>query len=139
MAQHAVGVGNSRFGAPQPVAGWAGIGTRRPRADPQRTASIDPGDRPATGAHRVDPDRWGAKRQPSDLRGRRDLRLAIPDQAHVGGRAAHVERDRMLEAGAARHGTRRDDTSGGPGQQRVHRGGGHEIDARRCRHRRSSR
>jgi hypothetical protein len=128
MTEYAVRVGHRRLGAPQPVAGRTGIGAGRAWTDSQRAASVNPGDRPAARAYGMDADRRGAKRQSGNLGGRRHFGLAVPDQAHVGGCAAHVEGERVAETGAARHGTRCDDARGGSRQQCVHRGRCDEID-----------
>ena len=117
------------LGAAAPVAGGAGDRARTARADPQRPAPVDPGQRAAARADRV----HGHRRQRDDHvvldleLGGHDRLPADHDRA-VRARPADVERDevRRPEALPAALGAR--DAPGRPGLQRVRRtlaGGGH--------------
>ena len=125
-AEHEVGVGDRRLGA-TPVAGRARIGAGALRADEQRSARIQPRERAATGTDRVDVERRHAHRQAIDA-GLRAVGERPVDQAHVGGRAAHVERDDRSEPRPARRRRGTDDPARRAGQDRAHR-----LDGRRAR------
>ena len=116
------------------VAGGAGIGAGAARADLQAAGRVEPGDAAPAGADLGDVDR----RDPQELArapdepaagGDRaaDLVLApardgaVLDQGRLGGRAAHVERDRVLDPEPLRHPERRDDSGGRPRLEREHR------------------
>src|SRR5437764_386042 len=73
--------------------------TRATRADSQEAARVDPGDRAAAGADRLDVDQRHRRRQaPLDLVfGRVSLR-AVDEDPDVGARAAHVEREHVALA-----------------------------------------
>ena len=105
-AQHEVGVGHGRRRAAAAVAGGAGIGARAHRPDMQGAAAIAPGERAAAGADLDDVDHRQLHRLAGEfvadhvaLLDRRDARR---DQRALGGRAAHVEADRALDADEAR-------------------------------------
>ncbi len=99
-----VRVGDRRPLPAAPIAGGAGLGARRGRADAQRAAGVAPGDRAAAGADRVDVERGqrhaGARRSPA----RWSRGPASRDQADVAGGAAHVE---ARDVAARRRGLRR--------------------------------
>ena len=99
-AQHDVGIGHGGLGAAAAVARRAGLGAGALRADIDARQRIDRGDRAAAGADLDHLDHRDAQRQaaaleeavlPRDLEGARMLRLAVVDQADLGGGAAHVE------------------------------------------------
>ena len=100
--KHDIGVGDGRLGAAPAVADRARIGARALRADLERADVVDPGDRAAAGAdldhvdhrqhHRM------ARRIAADVVAGRERRLAVLDQARLGGGAAHVERDHVVVA-----------------------------------------
>ena len=121
-AEHEVRVGDGRLGAAAAVADRPGIGARALRPDAQQAARVDPGDRAAAGADldQVDdrrPHRVAGERQAADPGARvaadvvvlRHRRPAVLDQADLGGRAAHVEREdvrspeRRAECGGRDH------------------------------------
>ena len=93
-----VGVGDGRPRAAAPVADRARIGAGALRADIEKAAAVDPGDRAAAGR-----DRGHVERRHVDLPARDGAlghleRHAALDEGDVGAGAAHVERD---EAGSA--------------------------------------
>src|SRR5438270_12574055 len=53
-AEHEIGIGNGRLAAAAAVAGRTGYRLGAARADPERAALVDPGDRATAGADRVD-------------------------------------------------------------------------------------
>jgi len=59
----------------------------------------------------------------------RHQRLAVLDERHVTGGAAHVHREQVLDAGESGHVGRTPDAGGRPRQQRLHR----SLAGRRCR------
>src|SRR5437660_1237921 len=65
-AEQEVRVGDGGQLAAAPVAGWAGVGAGRHRADAQRAARVAPGDRAAAGADRVDVERGQRQRAARD-------------------------------------------------------------------------
>ncbi len=120
--------------AAAPVAGRPGVGTGAARADLQPAGRVEPGDAAAARAHLGDVDRRdsqqlaGAADQPAAGRDRAaDLVLApagdgaVLDQRGLRGRAAHVERDQVLEAEPLRHPERGDDAGGRAGLEREDR------------------
>ena len=96
-AEHHVGVGDGRLGAAAAIADRAGIGARALRADLQRADVVDPGDRAAAGADLDHVDHRQHHRMAAgiaaDVIAGRQRRLALADQARLGGGAAHVEGD----------------------------------------------
>ena len=99
-AQHDVGIGHGGLRAAAAVARRAGLGAGAFRPDIDARQRIDRGDRAAAGADLDHLDHRDAQRQaaalqeavlPRHLEGARMLRLAVIDQADLGGRAAHVE------------------------------------------------
>ena len=116
VAEHEVRVGHRRLLAAAAVAGRAGLGARRARADPQRAAGVEPRDRAAAGADRVHVDHRQPDRHARDHRlGRRPAPRRRP-RRDVGARAAHVEGEHVLEAARARDVRRADDAAGRPGE-----------------------
>ena len=116
------------------VAGGPGRGARAARPDLQAARRVEPGDRAAARADLGDVDRRDpqqlarAAHQPAAGRQRAaDLVLAaardgaVLDQRRLGGRAAHVERDRVREAEPLRDAERRDDAGGRARLEREHR------------------
>ena len=97
-----VRVGNRGLGAAPPVAGGAGLGAGRARADPEHAAVVPPHDRAAARAHRHDVEHGNADGQAVDLGVAGEHRRAVPHEADVGARAPHVEGDEVAIAGALR-------------------------------------
>ena len=101
-AEHDVGVGDGRLGAAAAVADRAGIGAGALRPDLERADLVDPGDAAAAGADLDHVDHRQHHRMAAgvaaDVIARRHRRLAVADQARLGGGAAHVERDHVGEA-----------------------------------------
>ena len=118
-----VRVGHRRPRAAAPVARRPGSAPALSGPDPQGAARVAPGDRAAARADGVQVDRRQADRaarRPS--RSADALGLAAVDQADVRRRAAHVERDRVLEAGRARdRGAAPTTPAAGPGHERERR------------------
>ena len=106
-----VRVGHGRTPAAAPVAGRARDGSRALRPDPERSALVAPHDRPAARSDGVDRQRRQPDREAADHALALARRLAADDRADVGGGAAHVERNRVGEAGASRD-VRRTDRAG---------------------------
>ena len=116
-----------------PVAGGSRLRARALRADPERTAGVEPGDAPAACAHfrEVDdrhPDGMAGAVEPApDIALAADLvfggRLdpAVLDQARLGGGAAHVEGDEVRPAELLAHALRSDHPRGRPRFHRARR------------------
>ena len=104
-AEHDVGVGDGRLGAAAAVADRAGIGAGALRADLQGADFVDPGDAAAAGADFDDVDHRHHDRMAAgvaaDVIAWRHGRLAVADQAGLGGRAAHVEGDDVADSRAS--------------------------------------
>ena len=139
VAQHHVGVGDGGRRAAFVVAHRAGRGAGALGTGLQRAAGIDPDMRAAAGADLGEVDRRhlqrvaGAGQQPRAdhdagadriFLGARDL--AVLDHRGLGGGAAHVEGDDLLELLGAGQRLRADHAAGRPGFDDVHRplGGG---------------
>ena len=110
--QDEVGVGHRRLRPAEAVAGRTGLGARADRADLHQAVAVEPGDRAAAGADRVDVDHGEADREARHLALEGDFGGAAVDQRDVGGGAAHVERDESL---AQRRGAQ--DAAGRPGDR----------------------
>ena len=99
-AEHQVGVGHGRLRAAAAVAGRAGHRAGALRADAQR-AVLDARDRAAAGADLENVHHGDLHRQrlvvAADQRLRGGQRLALVDDAGLGGGAAHVEGDGVVE------------------------------------------
>ena len=105
VAEHQVGVGHRRLGAAAAVAGRPGHGPRRPGADPQRAAGVDPRDAAAAGADLGQVDDGDLDREAGARAGAAEAALAADlevvgdpgrpsaHDARLGRGAAHVERD----------------------------------------------
>jgi hypothetical protein len=94
IAEDQVRVAHGGLGAAQAVASRAGNGAGAPRPDLERAGGVDPGDRAAARADRLDGDRGEPDRIVAELSLARGLGHAVGDEAHVGGRAAHIEGER---------------------------------------------
>ena len=118
--EHQIGVGDGRLGAAEPVAGRPGrrAGALRPDA---QAAVIDARDRAAAGADLEDVHHGDLHRQrlvvAADQRLRGGQRLALVDDAGLGGGAAHVEGDGVLDAERVAERLRADHAGGRPGLQ----------------------
>ena len=114
-AEDQVRVGHRGLLAATAVAGRAGVGARALRADAQRAAAVDPRDRAAARADRVDVDHRQADGQPGDLAldGQLGLGAALGEEERVAARAAHVEAER----GRLGDDPRRHRAPGGAGEQ----------------------
>ena len=89
---------------------------------------IEPGDGPAARADGLHGDHGLAQRPSAEGAVARDLRLAVEDQADIGGGAAHVEADGTLDSKRARHTARCSDAGrrarGGEAERQVAQGFG---------------
>ena len=108
IAEDQVGVAHGRLGAAEPVARGSGDGAGAARPDLQGAGRVDPGDRAAAGADRLDGHRGQPDRIVAELPLARRLRYAVGDEADVRGGAAHVkgERPRQLERAGQMRGRR---------------------------------
>ena len=110
VAQHKVGVGHRRDGAALAIGDGPGLGTGALGADLERAAAIDPDMRAAAGADLGEVDGRhlervaGSGEKPrADHDARAHLILerageaAVLDERRLGGGAAHVEADEVLE------------------------------------------
>ena len=93
------------------------MGSRAFGADAQRAARVDTHERPAARTYRVQVDRRQPDRQAGDRPLRNAGRAAARQEANVGRRAAHVERDRVLEPGAPSDETGADDAGSRAGHE----------------------
>ena len=114
VAEDDVGVGDGRLGAALVVTGGAGVGAGAARADPQGVAGVDPADRAAAGADRVDVDRGHADRLALDLDLAAHRGAAVFDQADVEAGAAHVDRDQVRRRPSRRSGAPPPGAAAGP-------------------------
>ena len=112
------------------VAGGAGHRAGALRADDERAAGVEAGDRPAAGADGVDVERRQADGKAAHRALARRLGHAAEHEAHVGARAAHVERDRVREPAGRGDRRRRPHAAGRSGQQQRDR----QVGADRDRH-----
>ena len=104
VAEQQVGVGDRRLPATETVAGGSWIGPGASRAHLEQAELVHPSDAAAAGSDLDHVDHGRLDRQPAalleavDARGLhhwRHVGLAGPDEACLGGRAAHVERDHV--------------------------------------------
>jgi len=130
VAEQQIGVGHRGLAAAQVVAGGAGVGARAVGADLEEPHAVDARDRAAAGADLDHLDHRHADRQPRALLeavGARHLELApdkrhaVVDDARLGGRAAHVERQKLRLAALARGLGRGQGAGGGPGLDEAYR------------------
>ena len=96
IAQHQIAIGDGGLGPPAHVAGGAGHGARALRSHDQFTEAIHMGQRAAARAHRVDVDHGQGHVAPLHLAAIGDGGLAVLDERHIAGGAAHVEGDEVL-------------------------------------------
>ena len=115
-AEQHVGVGDGERAA-APVAGRPGIGAGRVRPYPV-PAAVEVQHRAAARGHRVDGQHRRPHPDPGDLRLVFALELAR-EVRHIGGGAAHVEADDVVEAGLLRGPGHADDAAGRAGHDRV--------------------
>ena len=99
-AEHDVRIGHGRQ-RPAAVGGRSRIRARGLRADAECAPGVEPGDRAAARADRMDVDRGRADRDPVDFEVGA-FEQPAGAEADIGGGAAHVEGDRLLEASLAR-------------------------------------
>ena len=134
VAEHDIGVCDGRLAAALVVADRARRRAGAHRPDLQRAAAVDPQDRAAAGADLGKIDRRhfqrisGARQQPrAEHDTRADLvfggarHLAILDQRGLGGRAAHIERNRLVDADPPGQRLHPDNPGGRPRLDNVHR------------------
>src|SRR5215211_7075531 len=127
-AEQQVRVGDGRPPAATPVTGRAGIGARALWADAERAAGVDPCERSASGANGVHVDAREPDRQARNRSLGRALGHATADQADVGRRPAHVEREGILEPSRGRDPRRADDAAGRSREQSPRRVRRHLVD-----------
>ena len=120
IAAEEIGVGDGRARAALPVAGRPRRGAGRARADFQH-GSVEPGDRAAAGADRLDGGDGHHQREIADAPVMRHHRALAADQRDVRAGAAHVHGQQigLVEHRAERGGG--GDAGGGAGEQRVDR------------------
>ena len=98
-AEHHIGVGDGRLGAAAAIADRPRIGARALRSHFERADVVAPRNRAAAGADLDHVDHRQHHRMAAgiaaDVIARRQRRLALADQARLGRRAAHVERDHI--------------------------------------------
>ena len=122
MADDDVRVGHGRVGAALAVRGGAGLGAGGLRADAERLRQLGHvRDRAAARADRVHVDGRDAEPEVRDRRLAPDRRLAAERERDVGGRAAHVERQHVLEPRLPRDVERAGDAAGRAGEHAVDR------------------
>ena len=114
-----VGVGHGDVGPAAPVADGARLSARASGPYAQRPAGVDPCDGTAARAHGVDVENRDGDRLARDLELARPKRTAR-EQRHVGGRAAHVERDHVVVTRATSPGEGADHATRGAREHRVH-------------------
>ena len=116
IAQHEIAVGDGRHLAAAAIARRARHCARALWADLQQSETIDAGDGAAAGAHGIDVQHGHGEIAAFDLAAARNERLAVLDQRHVAGRAAHVEGDGVLPLQRARQRGACRDPAGGAGE-----------------------
>jgi hypothetical protein len=148
QAERDVRVRHRGLAAAAAVARRPGVRARAPRPDGNRSGLVAPRDRAAAGADLGDVDRRDAdqlarpaQEARADRERRPDLVLlrprdaAVLDERGFGGRAAHVEGDRVGATELAGERERRDDAGSGAGLEDVDRA----LGRLRCRHHASRR
>ena len=116
--EHEVGVGHGRPVAASAVTRRPGMRAGAVRPDFQATPAGQPGDRTAAGTYGVQIDHRRLEVVDIDLALGQHARLAVFDQADVGRRAAHVERDDVAVPGQGAEVHRGDHPGRGAGQGR---------------------
>ena len=129
VSERQVRVGHRRPVAAAGVAGGPRSGAGALGPDRER-AVIEPGDGAAAGADGLHRDHRLAQRPPAQRAVARDLRLAVQDQADIGGGAAHVEADGALQPERAGHAAGGGDAGGGTGRGEAERQAAQRL--RRC-------
>ena len=119
-SEHEVRVRHRGTVAASPVACGARNGAGARRADLEQFVAIEPGNRAAAGAHRLDVHRREAHGEAGDVAIERDVGLKIANQRDIGARAPHVEGDDVAPAGELRRMRRADRTRRGPRQRGAH-------------------
>ena len=122
-AEHQIGIGHGRLGAAEAVTGGTGRSARALRAEAER-AVVDAGDRAATGRDLENVHHGDLHRQrlfvAADQRRARGQSLAVIDDAGLGGGAAHVEGDGIVDFQRPAQRLRADDARSRPGLQHAH-------------------
>ena len=103
VAQCQIRVGDGRFDAAEPVARGPRLRAGAARPDAQRAGHVHVGDRATAGADGLHGRHRQAHRIATELALRRRLGNAVGNEADVGRRAAHVEREGTWNAEHARH------------------------------------
>ena len=141
LADHQVGVRHGRLGAAAAVAGGPRLGAGAVGPDQDALQGIDAGNRAAAGAdlhHLDDGDAHGRAaalleaRLAVDLEHARLQRLAVVDQADLGGGAAHVERQDAALAPLQRDAPGQDGAAGGSGLHQADGEAGRRLEARQA-------
>ena len=120
-AEEQVRVGDRGLAPAAAVARGPRMRSRAPRADAESAAGVDPGDRAAAGADGVQVDGREPDGQPADVLLRRPPGGAAEHETNVRGRAAHVERDGVLDSGETADPSRAHDACGRPRDERDRR------------------
>src|SRR5262245_56200147 len=117
--EHEVRVGDGGRRAAEPIADRARLRARALRPHAERPRRADARDAAAAGADLLDGDHRELHRQAlvvaADHRVRGHQHLAVEDHAGLRGGAAHVERDRLVEADRVAERARADHARRGPG------------------------
>ena len=111
-------VGNRGISAAVPVTGRSWARARALRADPQRTAAVDPRNRAAAGADGMNTEHRQADEAAVEPGFGARFRRPVADQRHVVARAAHVDANHIAHAATFADTHRGRDTSGGAGKKR---------------------
>ena len=114
-------IGHRRLGAAAAVADRPRVRASAARPDLERAVIVDPGERAPAGPDRLDVEHRRLDRVALDRRVAGELGRQVPDQRHVGRRAADVERQHVAVVGEPRHVGRAEHAAGGAGDQHRHR------------------
>ena len=121
IAEHHRGVGHRRLGTAPPVGRRARHRAGRARPGPQAAGAVEPGDRAAAGADRVDVDHRHAQPMAGHHAFGANHRPAALDQGDVAAGAADIDGDQVAQARQGADRLAADHSGRRAGQQQAHR------------------
>ena len=131
-AQHKLRVGNGRVLAAQPIGCGAGSGAGALWPGVKKARIVDPGDRAAAGADRMDLNRRRREMVAVDGEFVGDRHVAARHHHHIAARAADLHRDQVGFLARRRAALERADTGRGAGENQHHRPRRHLVDRDRA-------
>ena len=122
-AEHEAGVGHRRLGSAPSVARGARLRAGTPWPHTECATFVHRRDTSPAGTHRFDEDGRKRERHPRDRFGAFRQGDAAADQARIGTRAAHIEREKIVGLDGSTDQSRAYDTAGRTGQRQTCRPG----------------